>query len=81
MNKQEILQQAMVAREQEVLGYQINIDNYTLALQEIAVLPPAERDELAQFKDQLTGLLASEKLEQKKSKIMLAVIKRQLEVL
>jgi len=79
MNKIELLTQACSAREDEIAGYQINIDNYTLALAHIAGLPEDEQLELAAFFDQLSGLLASEKLEQKKAKVMYAVIKQQLE--
>lgn len=77
--REEILQTALIAREQEVMHYQINIDNYTLALAEISTLSADERAELSGFSDQLRSLLASEKLEQKKAKIMLAVVKQQLE--
>lgn len=77
--RQEILAMALEAREQEVMHYQINIDNYSLALEEISKLPADERVEMSKFADQLRELLASEKLEQKKAKIMLAVIKQQVE--
>lgn len=77
--KQEILLASLEAREQEVMHYQINIDNYTLALEEIESLPETERIELEGFADQLRGLLTSEILEQKKAKIMLSVIKKQVE--
>ena len=77
-NREEMLKAALQGREQEIMHYQINIDNYIIALDEISKLPDNERAELKGFAKQLTGLLASEKLEQKKSKIMLAVIKRQL---
>ena len=77
--KQEILLASLEAREQEVMHYQINIDNYTIALQEIESLPETERIELEGFAAQLCGLLASEILEQKKAKIMLTVIKKQVE--
>lgn len=73
----EILKQALEARNQEVMGYQINIDNYTLAIKHIEASGDAELDA---FKEQLTKLLASEILEQKKAKVMQAVIKQQLEV-
>jgi ribosomal protein L14E/L6E/L27E len=76
MNKQEILEQALTARIAEVMQYQINIDNYTLALQRIDDL---KDEELEEFKQRLTELLASEKLEQKKSQVILHVIKQQLE--
>ncbi len=78
MDKQTILKQAVQARKDEVLGYQINIDNYTLALAHINKMPEAEQVELAEFKEMLTSLLKSEIVEQKKAKIMLAVIEQQL---
>jgi hypothetical protein len=76
--KEEILESSLKAREQEVMHYQINIDNYTLALQEIDGLPDEERKELSAFANQLSTLLASEILEQKKAKVMLSVVKKQL---
>lgn len=77
--REEILAMSLDARVQEIMHYQINIDNYSLALEEIAALPIDERAELSEFADQLRTLLASEKLEQKKAKIMLAVVQRQVE--
>lgn len=79
MNRKEILTSALQAREQEVMHYQINIDNYTLALQEIDALSDYEQKELADFRAQIAGLLTSEILEQKKAKIMLKVVAKQLE--
>jgi hypothetical protein len=76
--KEEIILSALEAREQEVMHYQINIDNYSIALQKIGDLPPDEQVELNEFSKQLKGLLASEKLEQKKAKIMLEVMKAQV---
>jgi len=76
--REEILASSLEAREAEVMHYQINIDNYTLALEEISKLPPDERHDLNAFVEQLNTLYASEKLEQKKAKIMLAVIKKQV---
>ena len=76
--REEILATSLTAREQEVMHYQINIDNYALALDEISRMPPDERAEMSGFANQLSELLASEKLEQKKAKIMLAVVKRQI---
>jgi hypothetical protein len=78
MTREEILSAALAARVQEVMHYQINIDNYTLALDEISKMSPGERAEMADFTSQLAELLASEKLEQKKAKIMLAVVQRQI---
>jgi hypothetical protein len=76
--REEILAMSLDGREQEVMTYQINIDNYVLALEEIGNLPPDERNELSEFTEQLRTLLTSERLEQKKAKIMLAVIKKQV---
>lgn len=77
-SREEVLVTALEGRRQEVMHYQINIDNYTLALDEISKLSVEERAELSGFADQLRTLLTSEKLEQKKSKIMLSVIEKQV---
>tara|TARA_B110000908_G_C10098593_1_gene377465 strand:+ start:88 stop:348 length:261 start_codon:yes stop_codon:yes gene_type:complete len=76
--REEILEMSLEARIQEVMGYQINIDNYTIALNEISKKSHADQAELSEFSDQLHNLLASEKLEQKKAEIMLAVIRQQV---
>jgi len=74
MSKLEILSEALKAREEEVLHYQINIDNYRLAIEK-----SKDDEELEEFVDRLRDLLASSLLEQKKAKIMLEVIKDQIE--
>lgn len=79
MTKHEILKNALVARQDEVLHYQINIDNYVLALAHIDQMSDADRAELADFRARLLDLLKSEMHEQKKAKVMLAVIQQQLE--
>jgi hypothetical protein len=77
--REEILRINLDARVQEVMHYQINIDNYVLALAHIAAKDHNERAELSAFSEQLTNLLASERSEQKKAKVMLDVIQQQLE--
>jgi hypothetical protein len=72
--KQEILNTALETRKKEVTEYQINIDNFKLAIEKIG-----NDQELADFKKHLEHLLASSKLEQRKSRIMLEVIESQLE--
>jgi len=72
--KTEILTAALDARIKEVTEYQVNIDNFTLALQRIGDEP-----ELRGFKEQIEGLLASSILEQRKAQIMLEVIREQVE--
>lgn len=74
MDKAAILSAALTAREEEVLHYQINIDNYRLAIGKASGDP-----DLAEFAEQLSGLLESSILEQKKAQIMLDVIREQLE--
>ena len=76
--REEILRVNYDARIQEVMHYQINVDNYTLALENIAKMSADDRAELTGFADQLTGLLASERMEQKKAKVMLEVLRQQL---
>lgn len=78
MTREEILATSLHAREQEIMHYQINIDNYTIALDEISKMSVADQAEMSGFKNQLSELLASEKIEQKKASIMLNVIKRQI---
>ena len=77
--REEILAVSLHAREQEIMHYQINVDNYTIALDEISKMSVADQAEMSGFKNQLAELLASEKVEQKKASIMLNVIKRQVQ--
>lgn len=77
--RNDILTAALDGRKQEVLGYQINIDNYTRALEKISLMSADDRAELSGFTEQLRTLLTSEKLEQKKAKIMLEVLQEQVE--
>lgn len=74
MTKHEILADALTQRMDEVEGYQINIDNYRIAI-DLAKDDP----ELTQFVQQLQDLLKSSIFEQKKASIMLQVIQQQLE--
>ena len=72
--KNEILTAALDARIKEVTEYQVNIDNFRLAIERVGGDP-----DLQDFKAQLSGLLASSILEQRKAQIMLDVIRAQLE--
>lgn len=76
--REEILATSLAARDQEIMLYQINIDNYTIALNEINNMSAEERAEVGSFADQLTELLASEKREQMKAKIMRTALQRQM---
>jgi undecaprenyl pyrophosphate synthase len=76
--REEILKSSLDARIQEVMHYQINIDNYRIALEEISKMSDDDRAMLSGFADQLRTLMSSEKLEQKKAQIMLTVLQKQV---
>jgi hypothetical protein len=80
MNKENILKMALEAREAEVLGYQINIDNFQLAIAFIDNMSDTDKSEMADFRQDLTQRLAAERHQQKRAKIMLAVIRQQMEI-
>jgi hypothetical protein len=73
MTKTEMLTEAITYREREVLEYQVNIDNYRLA-----IVKAAQDPDMVEFKAQLESLLTSSIIEQKKAKIMLEVLTEQL---
>ncbi len=72
-----ILSDAAEGRRREVMVYQINIDNYRLAVEEIEANHAGDAS-LQEFAVQLRELLATNLVEQTKEKIMLTVIERQL---
>jgi hypothetical protein len=74
----EILTAALAHREAEVLHHQINIDNYRLALAEIAE-KHADCPHMAEFGQRLHHLLETSVIEQRKEIIMRDVIAKQLE--
>jgi hypothetical protein len=76
MNKKTILQSNIDQRTQEIFEYQVNIDNYKIAI-DLASNDP----DLKGFVDQLNHLLETSIIEQKKSKIMLQVAEIQLKEL
>ena len=77
MNKFDTLQSALTAREEEVLGYQINIDNYTRAIAKITA-EYADNPAMVEFRDRLEELLDGHKTEQLKAIIIRDVIADQL---
>lgn len=72
--KKEILESAIEARIKEITEYQVNIDNFRLAIEYIG-----DDLEMQDFKANLQNLLSTSMHEQKKAKIMFEVIKSQLE--
>lgn len=75
MTREEILKSALIDRDQEIMGYQINIDNYRLAIDDIN---NSGDEDLFPFRAQLVARLESETLEQKKAKLIRKVIAKQL---
>ncbi len=74
--KKEAYKEMVNHRLSEVGEYQMNIDNYSMAI-ELAKTDP----DLKGFVDQLNHLLETSIIEQKKSKIMLQVAEIQLKEL
>jgi hypothetical protein len=68
-----ILTDALEARHKEVTEYQVNIDNFTLAIERIGDDP-----DLQDYKAGVSDMLAQTKIEIKKAKLMLGVIEEQL---
>ena len=69
----EILTAALEYRKKEFVEYQVNIDNYRLAIEKIG-----DDEELQEFKQKLEEMMKSSLLEHKKSKVILDVIAQQL---
>ena len=78
IERKTMLTEAASHREREVMHHQINIDNYRLALTEISTNYADDAD-LVDFAKQLSELLASSIREQAKERIMLTVMRQQLE--
>ena len=76
--RQTMLTEAASHREREVMHHQINIDNYQLALVEIAE-NHADCEVMAEFANRLRELLGSSLVEQAKETIMRDVMAKQLE--
>lgn len=72
--KKEILTSALEGRIREVTEYQVNIDNFKLAIELIG-----DRKDLQDFKSQIESLLSSNTHELGKAQIMLEVIQSQME--
>jgi hypothetical protein len=73
--RHDVLTQSIEVRENDIMLYQINIDNYRAAIADVE----ANHPDLSDFADQLRDLLQSSLREQKKEQIMLAAIRANLE--
>ena len=71
----EMLTSSLEARIREVTEYQVNIDNFVMAIELVG-----DDQELAEFRLQLESMLQSSRLEQRKAQVMLDVIRKQVEL-
>lgn len=71
--KNEILTSTLESRKKEITEYQVNIDNFTLAIEEIGDDPLMQ-----DFKAHLQKLLTENRAEQRKCQIFYDVVNRQL---
>ena len=77
MNKFQILTSALESRNEEIAGYQINIDNYARAIVKINA-EHADNSSMTEFRDHLADMLESHKIEQLKTIVIRDVIAEQL---
>jgi len=77
MNKLETLKAALEGRNDEILNYQINIDNYERAIAKINA-EHADKPAIVEFRDRLIDMLVSHKIEQLKAIIIRDVIADQV---
>lgn len=77
MTRLSTLQSALEARHDEVLSYQINIDNFERAIAKINT-EYADNPAMIEFRDQLTQSLEANKTEQLKAIIIRDVIAEQV---
>ena len=77
MNKLQILQASIEPRNDEILSYQINIDNYMRAIDKINA-QYADNPALIEFRDKLDDEVKNHKTEQLKSIIIRDVIVDQI---
>tara|TARA_R100001510_G_scaffold34554_1_gene31050 strand:+ start:861 stop:1112 length:252 start_codon:yes stop_codon:yes gene_type:complete len=77
MNKLETLKSALGPRNDEIFTYQINIDNYTRAIDKINN-EHSSSPAMIEFRDSLADMLQSSKTEQLKAIIIRDVIADQI---
>lgn len=77
MSKLDTLKKALAGRDDEILNYQINIDNFRRAIAKIEA-EHMDKPEIVEFRDRLKDLLRSNEVEQLKAKIIRDVIAEQV---
>lgn len=71
--RQELLRSALEGRIREVTEYQVNIDNYRLAIERIG-----DDETMQEFKAVLENLLQSSVVECRKAQLMMDVVAEQI---
>ena len=77
MNKLETFKSALEGRNEEIMSYQINIDNYVRAISKINV-EHVNNPAMIEFRDRLDDMLETHKIEQLKAIIIRDVIADQI---
>ena len=77
MNKLETLKSALSNRNDEIMSYQINIDNYERAIVKIDA-EHSDNPAMIEYRDLINGMLSSSKTEQLKTTIIRDVIADQV---
>tara|TARA_Y100000004_G_scaffold89215_1_gene100075 strand:+ start:1260 stop:1520 length:261 start_codon:yes stop_codon:yes gene_type:complete len=77
MNKLEVLKDALKGREEEIFGYQINIDNFTLAIARVQKEHAGKRG-MREFSKDLKKRLQETETEQLKAIIIRDVLVDQI---
>lgn len=72
-----ILRSSVIERRQSVMNYQINIDNFRLAIEKIEA-EHSEKPHMVKFAEHLKDLMRSSIEEQDKEAIILEVIEQQI---
>tara|TARA_R110002020_G_scaffold103185_1_gene241518 strand:+ start:128 stop:412 length:285 start_codon:yes stop_codon:yes gene_type:complete len=82
VNVKEKLIENVVHRRDEIAEYQLDIDNYVLAVERIPNDYPIDHDlheEMSKFKSDLANILRSSRVEQGKAITILKVLEQRLE--
>lgn len=77
MNKLKALKEQIPVRDEEIFGYQLNIDNFKLAIEKIEK-NYADNPDMIQFKTKLEDLLKENQTEQLKAIIIRDVLIEQV---
>lgn len=83
LSREQVLTENIIARENEIMMYQINIDNYEWAVanEDFTDDDPATQQQMEEHRDRLMEGIKNEKREKRKSEMILAALEAQLAAL